>query len=392
MSKRIYFDLKSILAIALFLLLYGYVCGNMFAGNLEKNSSNSVIFPLAIFALSLVGVGFNVVTRNKIINTNSLLVLLVLVFTLINLNQSPVSTTRRYIELLIPATFSIFIFKFCSNLYKIELIEKLAFFLLVAVFVFFIISYQHFSNELVLNLEKASSFNTYSCLYLLPLVLCNRNTLFRIGGLLLVFVSVLLSLKRGGIICFSLALVTFFLYEYYRRNKLFNIKIILLIILVIWFGLFILNKYGISENLTVRFSALEDLQSLSRSYIYSTLWAEIQQFDFVSILFGRGWNAVITHTKIGFSAHNDFLEFLYDYGIITFIVLVSLVIQLMRLTYLEIRRLSPFAGPLLAMLIILLVNSNISHIFFYDYNYVLFSITWALIISKIRLSNISNKL
>ncbi len=377
-------DGKTLLAVIVFSLLLGYICGSMFVSNVEHSGSNSPLFPVLALLFSSVGFGFNFITKNKIINTTTLLVALMFVFTLLNVLQSPVSTTRQYFELLLPASVSIFIYKFCVNDDRIDVIEKLSFYLLVGVFVYFIINYQNYSLSYVTDISVASAYSTYSCLYFFPLVLCNRNILLRAIGTLLVFVSVLLSLKRGGMICFSLALVAYLLYEFFRTNKSFSIKTIILIALLVLAGFYIFTLVDLEDSIVARFSELENAQDSSRMTIYSSLWKQIKEMGILSVLFGHGWNAVLYHCKLGFSAHNDYMEIYYDYGIFTLITLVILVIRLIVYLYKSIKKSSPFAGPLLACLIMLLVNTNISHIFFYGNYFTLFAMSWAFIIAKAR--------
>ena len=82
-------------------------------------------------------------------------------------------------------------------------------------------------------------------------------------------------------------------------------------------------------NVTNRFEAMNEDEGNGRLDIYSDVFVQYLDSDLFSQLFGHGYNMVSVVLK-GPSAHNDFLEVLYDYGIIGFIILSICMFVLQR--------------------------------------------------------------
>lgn len=368
---------KTFLLILLFVCLFFYQCSCMFSSQLVSTSYDSPVFVLLIFILTLLGINFNFCTKSKIVNSISILVLFIYIFTLLNLSQSPVSSIKYYFELLLPLLVAVYIQKKCKDEDSIQAVENLSFFLLVGLFIYYITNYNQYSGLMDVNINNASSYNTYSCLYFLPLILCNRNKIYRIAGIVLATITTILSLKRGGIISISMALILYFAMQGSNKYRFFNIKTLCSIVFFFFFFYYILDYYGFTENVIIRFSQLEDSGESSRAMIYSNTIDSIQNSNLFDLLFGKGWNAVLNNSRLGFSAHNDYLEVLFDFGLITLVSLILLWIRLLKFSKFLIGEHSSIAGAFLASLIIFFINTNISHIIFYSNHFTVFALTWS---------------
>ena len=79
------------------------------------------------------------------------------------------------------------------------------------------------------------------------------------------------------------------------------------------------------------------------------------------------------------TAHNDYLEVLYDFGIIAFVLYVSFVVQLLKMCRRLIAMKSEYAPAIGASLAIFFVNSMVSHIWIYNQYLIIFALFWGFI-------------
>lgn len=217
-----------------------------------------------------------------------------------------------------------------------------------------------FDNSLALN-------QAYYILLLLPFVLTLKNKQLRVLGAILIGLTIFLSLKRAGIIAFSFSILGYLFYQKsdfkQKIKKPFNIIFVLGLIglLIFSFGL----VFEISNNvLHDRFSSMNEDGGSGRTLIWKEVINLQMNSDFTGFLWGNGQNAVKL-SEVGFSAHNDFQEVLYNYGIFNFLIYLLFHISIFR--YLKkIKRISiSIFRPLLTAYIIFIILSTISHLIVY---------------------------
>ena len=80
------------------------------------------------------------------------------------------------------------------------------------------------------------------------------------------------------------------------------------------------------------FIAGDDSDASGRTTIWKSYWNYIQQDSFLHNLIGRGYNATKRNPELlslGMNwAHNDFLQVLFDYGIIGFLLFSNIILKL----------------------------------------------------------------
>ena len=138
-------------------------------------------------------------------------------------------------------------------------------------------------------------------------------------GIFIIFVAILGSLKRGGIVALIASIFIYFLvYQYYYRKK--KLKFFTIFLSIVFFAsLFFFYDYveQVTDGLiSRRFKSITTDEGSGRLEIYSSVWGLICNSNFDEFLLGSGWQGVTS--KLGRSAHNDFLEVLYDFGVIVF--------------------------------------------------------------------------
>ena len=117
--------------------------------------------------------------------------------------------------------------------------------------------------------------------------------------------------------------------------------IVTIVVVVVFYnvGKYIDDKFSL--NIFSRLFSLSEDGGSGRIDIYSNVWESFKSSSVMNKLFGHGVNAVGTIGAGAEKAHNDLLEVLYDYGIISFIFVtifyISMVVEAVRL----IKRKSP---------------------------------------------------
>lgn len=229
--------------------------------------------------------------------------------------------------------------------------------------------YQYIQTMSLLVQDVMITNASYVLLLFLPLALCADNKIIRYVLMLLIALAVISSNKRGGTIAYVLSLFVFLLVKNRASHNEFKMKHLLFSIIVVSVSLYYLFSFSEkqSENyLANRFGQFEEDAGSGRIDAYTTTWEMITSSDFPSLFIGHGWNAVLRDSPLRLSAHNDFLEVLYDYGLVVFIFYLVLYFRLFTGLKLLIKRHSLYAGQYACALTLFFVLSLVSHIIIYE--------------------------
>lgn len=225
---------------------------------------------------------------------------------------------------------------------------------------------------------------SYVFYFLLPFFLIESKNVVKIVSILFVTVIMIISLKRGGIISFAAGMLVYYLIQTHNVSGKSLIKVFLSSLFILLALYFIFTSY-MQENfdlLLERITNIEDDQGSSRLPVYTFTWQMIVNSDFLHLIFGHGWNMVLQDSPLGFSAHNDFLEVIYDFGIIGFILYLGLYYKLYKYTIKLIRKHSVIAAPFAYSVTIFTVNSLVSHVIIYTFNMIAFTAVWGYLLGK----------
>jgi hypothetical protein len=148
-----------------------------------------------------------------------------------------------------------------------------------------------------------------------------------------------------------------------------------------------------SRDLTARLSMMRQDEGSGRLPIYEyVVYAQINS-SLLGWIAGHGHNAVQLNdvsprfAKVGFSAHNDWLEVLYDYGLPGLLLFLLINIQLARTAYQLIRARSIFAPAFAASLAIFIVMCMTSHLVLYPTYYSYLMLLWGSVIGEWQRKN-----
>ena len=255
----------------------------------------------------------------------------------------------------------------------------------LVIFLLLILQYVSIFRELNF-LEMAHLISSYYLLYTLPLLLLIKPRYIKAVTILIVIVVLFSSLKRSGILALAISLFFYIFISQYVRNK-FNLtafigSLVAITLLGTVFVLFATNDLG-NENILNRFENIDRDQGSGRLVVWEQTISMIEGQEGATLLFGNGYNAVMHDSTLQLSAHNDFLEVTYDFGIVGLLLYIAAFITLGLYIVKMIINRSPYAPPIAMLFIIYFIQSMISHVIIYYWANI-FMLTFGYIIGKYR--------
>ena len=238
------------------------------------------------------------------------------------------------------------------------------------------IVYLFITNYQKVELSTMESFNTtnssYYLLYFLPMLFLNIKEKHRYFVFLITLVVVLLSSKRAGLI----ALVLGFLSYSYAKGKVDSKKGIIRTVLLILLFYFVLNWMNtvMDNRIFDRFSFISDDDGSGRLDVWMMVWSLVQRSDFFNLMFGHGFGSVAKEAGMGLSAHNDFLEVLYDFDWVGLLLFVAFLVSWFGYAVRLIKSSSRLAPIVMMALFIFVTNCFFSHIVIYTQCFNLFTL------------------
>ncbi len=169
----------------------------------------------------------------------------------------------------------------------------------------------------------------YFPMLLLPLVLLYPSKIVQYSSIIIIVFVIFSSVKRAGLIALALGLIAYvYIQNTQKKHNYAVFKYLKLFTLLGVMGVaFILLGTMEGNNIFERFASLEDDGGSGRIDVWTTTWNMIFSDDLFSFLVGHGLDAVRLNSPLGLSAHNDFLEIWYDYGLIGFVLLLNICFQ-----------------------------------------------------------------
>ncbi len=220
---------------------------------------------------------------------------------------------------------------------------------------------------------RAMPSDIYFSLSLFPFALqLMKNKRLRVIVIILEFFAVFMVNKRTALISFIIALIIYLLINAWikERSKFFGTcKTIIISVIAVTLFYYVSKYFDDKYNLNIYFRLfrLAEDGGSGRDSIYQNVWVGFKNSTFAQQLFGHGMN---TAGKIGGAgqAHNDFLEIMYDYGIVSFVSVVVFYLSLIFEAICLVKRKSPYAATFAFSLIVGLFLAMFSYfLIFYTY-------------------------
>jgi O-antigen ligase len=193
--------------------------------------------------------------------------------------------------------------------------------------------------------------------------------------------AIVFSLKRTSTIGVFLAIIAYELTNMAFMKKLNTLRSLIYLLAICFIIIIIISQLEIPfGDLLYRYNNLFYDRGSGRSQIWINALSVLSESSLTDIVLGHGGNrAFQNHPKsLGFSVHNDFIEVLFDYGVLVFVVYFSVHYLLIKKAIRLIKQESAYAASFVASYIIFLVISMFSHLVIYSY---FFAITpfWGMI-------------
>jgi hypothetical protein len=152
---------------------------------------------------------------------------------------------------------------------------------------------------------------------MLPLVVTVKKTTLRFTCIIIIVICVVYSFKRAALIGMLLSLLAYYLIDITENRKKIVNNISGFAFITLFF-LYIFNKTDklSSGYLISRLLNAKDDQGSDRVILWTNMINEQLNTDILDWIFGQGFLAS-TNITYGLGAHNDFLEILYDFGILS---------------------------------------------------------------------------
>lgn len=192
--------------------------------------------------------------------------------------------------------------------------------LLLYTYIAYFGQYKYYESE-----GKIALNNSYYAACAIPFFLRKGNK----AGLLFAAVSIaviFISNKRTGLIAIVLALVAYYLINAQLSESFTKaLKKVLIggFVLVVLFAAFVLVDSKFNLNIIRRLMQLSEDGGSGRTLIYEYVFEQIKTSDLINIIIGHGV-ASINHMSMSISsAHSDFLNVFYEYGIFAVLLLIA---------------------------------------------------------------------
>ena len=220
-----------------------------------------------------------------------------------------------------------------------------------------------FANEV----DEAHLGTSYYVLFLLPTLLLTPHKWLRYLGIVITGLVLFSSFKRGGVIAFVLAIVAYLFVKEVLGERKFTRLLVFLIVLIALFIILIFVDNAMGNIISERILNIREDGGSGRDQVWLTTWDMICYSESTQLIFGHGHNAVLKNSPLELSAHNDFLEMLFNYGIICFVPYLVLHVQLIKQIFAEIKMHNKNASVMAFTYTIFFILSTISHVIVYPW-------------------------
>lgn len=229
----------------------------------------------------------------------------------------------------------------CIASYSENDFRLLVFYIVLATVISVIFSFTHY-GDLVSNFYttsggyvdrlrwKDSNYISFfiGLIFLLSLFLLKRSNKskknFYIASIIIIAVAICLLISRGTILFLIIALA------YYFRKDIFKLSVIKYFILI-FLIICISYQFGFLDSIIYRFTSDDLTTGSGRTDIWRQGIVTFFNKDLLTIIFGAGAEQSVNMAvlnNINWSPHNNYLEVLFDYGILGVLVFVSLLMSL----------------------------------------------------------------
>ena len=246
-------------------------------------------------------------------------------------------------------------------------------------FVLLVGAYVFFSSMLLKQFSSQSNM-IYFLILPVPIILLHCNSQWRIRILFLASFLALMSMKRSMILAIFLFWAIYgFKYLFGKGKKSLAIAMSVVFIGVAYGTVNVVDKItdsGLSSR-TVDYEKADITNG--REKIYTITWAMIEQSTKAQLILGHGHNAVRRDSPLEISAHNEYLEIIYDYGIIALTIYLGLWIYVIKQFLFHYRNNTIYFIPYALSICIFVVMSMVSQLVLYVSYFLYLVMFWGIV-------------
>ncbi len=202
-------------------------------------------------------------------------------------------------------------------------------------------------------------------------------------NLLLLFIIILLSTKRGALISFIVSIIVSLLIDgiFVKKKKNYIFKYITYFSFVIICFFVIMSNYNV--DIFGRLKTINEDRGSGRVDVAVAVWEAIKYSSIYEKKWGHGFNSVVNNNVYySISAHNDFLEIIYDYGYVGLLIFIFLNIKLILFIIKCLKDKSYMSFQFIFQYLCFLMLSNFSHVMLYTSCYYCFFISYMFLLSE----------
>lgn len=237
-------------------------------------------------------------------------------------------------------------------------------------------TYSHISR--IIEFDMVGDNAVFYPLMMIPWIAVMSNKTKRWVMITIVSLCAITALKRSGIIILFISSPLLFYSDFMYKKRL-NVKTVIAAFFVLIGVLFIFHyKADSISDISQRFAMIEKDGGSGRDMIYKDVINRYTNSDMMHQIFGRGFDSVKGKDKgMSLSAHNDFLEVIYDFGLMGLLFYVLIHLSLIKWTICLFRTGSQLACPVLISYVCFFIMSMVSHLILYPTYFGLLTAFWA---------------
>ena len=210
--------------------------------------------------------------------------------------------------------------------------------------------------------------SSYYVLYALPLVLLFESKWIKLFAIIIVTIILFSSFKRSGVLALAVSLVVYIMISQFVKKKLKPASVLTAIALIAIAGVafyFLATDNSNGNTILDRFENVDQDQGSGRIPLWEQTIRMIEDQDLSNQIIGNGFNTVLRESTLQLSAHNDFLETAYDFGIIGLLIYIGAFFTLFFVVFKMIRKKSRYAPSIAMLAVIYAIQSMTSHVIIY---------------------------
>ncbi len=219
----------------------------------------------------------------------------------------------------------------------------------------------------------------YFLLLAVPVILCTNSPRRRIVILVLATFLAVLSMKRSVMLAMALTWgIIGIKYLFASRKKGLAIFLSVLLASAAVASYTVVDRVT-GGTLSSRFDEDDNDVTNGRAAIYAVTWEMIAKSSPVDLALGHGHNAVRKDSVMEISAHNEWMEIIYDYGILCLLVYLGLWVYVVKQWIYHLRNNTMYLIPYTLSICIFAVMSIVSQLVVYVSYFLYLVMFWGMV-------------